>query len=273
MHRGELGPAQPVAELSEEIALGGGDGRVKSLLRRPWFGPLVALVVVYALFAVASPDTFARPENLATMLRQTVVVAIASVGMTYVIVAGGIDLSVGSLVALTTVVVAKALEGGASPVVASAPASPLATVAGVVNGALVAKLGITPFIVTLGTMSALRGAAKGIADEQKIDVQAGGLDALMAPGSSLWTPPAGVWIAALTALLFAGVLHYTRVRSPRGRHRLERRNGAPVRRARPAGDDPGLRPGRRARRARRSDGVFDAHGRRSHRLHRIWSWK
>ncbi|MCB9577935.1 MAG: ABC transporter permease [Polyangiaceae bacterium] len=182
---------------------------MKDLLRRPWFGPLVALVLVYALFAVASPDTFARPENLATMLRQTVVVAIASVGMTYVIVAGGIDLSVGSLVALTTVVVAKVLAGGASPLVAVAAGVALATVAGVVNGTLVAKLGITPFIVTLGTMSALRGAAKGIANEQKIDVQSAGLDTLMAPTSSVWLPPAGVWVAAVTALLFAGMLRYT----------------------------------------------------------------
>ena len=65
---------------------------MKALLRRAWFGPTVALVCVYLLFVILSPDTFARASNLATMARQTVVVAIAAVGMTLVIVHGGICL-------------------------------------------------------------------------------------------------------------------------------------------------------------------------------------
>ena len=80
------------------------------LLRRPWIGPLLALLVLYALFCLIAPDTFPGSINLLTMARQTVVVAIAAVGMTYVILLGGIDLSVGSAVALTTVVVARALR-------------------------------------------------------------------------------------------------------------------------------------------------------------------
>jgi len=158
------------------------------LLRRPWFGPLVALTLVYLLFAALEPDTFARGINIEIMARQTVVVAIAAVGMTLVMVKGGIDLSVGSIVALTTVVVARALRADAGPVEAAAIGMAAGGLFGLLNGALVAGLRITPFIVTLGTMSILRGAAKGLANEQKIDADARGLDELMAvlPESMEW---------------------------------------------------------------------------------------
>jgi ribose transport system permease protein len=186
---------------------------VKALLRRPWLGPLVALVCVYLLFAVLAPDTFARAANLATMARQTVVVAICAVGMTLVIVHGGIDLSVGSGVALATVVIAQTLKAGHGPVAACAAGVACIGLAGLVTGALVTKLRIAPFIATLGAMSILRGAAKGIANEQKIDVDPQGLDALLAPpASGLF--PAGVWIAVALAIVAAVLLRATRF----GRH-------------------------------------------------------
>jgi len=183
-------------------------------LKKPWFGPLVALIGVYALFSALTPDTFLRTLNLVTMLRQTVVVSIAAIGMALIIIHGGIDLSVGSSVALTTVVVAKCLESGYGTFTALAIALALGALAGAFNGALVVWLRITPFIATLGTMSALRGIAKGLADEQKIDAPAAGLDDWMAviPGERL--VPYGVWLALATAVIFALLLSYTRL----GRH-------------------------------------------------------
>ena len=88
--------------------------RDKSLqwLRSPATGPLLALLVVYALFAALSPDTFLGWINFTTMVRQTVVVAIVAVGMTLVMVQGGIDLSVGSMVALATGVIARCIQSG-----------------------------------------------------------------------------------------------------------------------------------------------------------------
>src|SRR5512140_79238 len=83
-------------------------------LRSPALGPLTAVIVVYVLFAGLSPDTFLGWINLTTMIRQTVVVAIVAIGMTLVMVQGGIDLSVGSLVALTTVVIARSIQAGHS---------------------------------------------------------------------------------------------------------------------------------------------------------------
>jgi ribose/xylose/arabinose/galactoside ABC-type transport system permease subunit len=149
------------------------------------------------------------------MLRQTSIVAICAVGMTLVIVQGGIDLSVGSAVALTTVVVARALQGGFGPLEASLCGVAVAAGAGLVNGVLVTVLGVTPFIVTLGTMSVLRGAAKGLAGEQKIDADPRGLDELMSivPGGAGLVPP-GVWITLAIAVLGVALLTYTRL----GRH-------------------------------------------------------
>ena len=182
--------------------------------KRPaWLGPLLALLVVYAIFAVITPEhSFLRTQNLLTMSRQTVVVAICALGMTLVIVTGGIDLSTGSLVALTTVIVAKMLKGGSSPVVAIAVALAVATVVGATIGTFVGRLRMMPFVVTLGAMTALRGAAKGLASEQKIDCDPRGLDHVLE--ASLSAP--GIWIALALAIVVAGLLDYTRF----GRHVL-----------------------------------------------------
>ena len=182
---------------------------LRQLVRRPWFGPLVALVAVYALFGILSPDTFLGTANLVTMLRQTVVVGIAAVGMTVVMIHGGIDLSVGSGVALTTVVVASLLRVGLGPVESSMIAVAASGAAGLVMGLLITRLRVTPFIITLGGMSILRGVAKGIAGEQKIDADPKGLDSLMAPGT--WALlPAGVWVGLALALVVGLALVFTR---------------------------------------------------------------
>jgi len=184
---------------------------IRRLFRTPWLGPLLALFVLYALFTALAPDTFARQSNLLTMLRQTSVVGIAAVGMTFTIVLGGIDLSVGSAVALTTVVVAECLRAGMGPLAAAALGVLTGGGLGLCNGALVAGLKISPFIVTLGTMSVLRGVAKGIADEQKIDADPRGLEGLMqSHASSLFFPP-GVWLMLVATLFGVGLLTYSKI--------------------------------------------------------------
>jgi ribose transport system permease protein len=182
------------------------------LLKQPWMGPFAALVALWVFFAVRAPG-FASAANAATMARQTTVVAICSVGMTLVIVSGGIDLSVGSAVAFTTVVVAATLKAGLSPVVAVLAGVAVAAFSGALSGALVAYVRMAPFIVTLGAMSILRGGAKGLAGEQKIDCDPRGIDSLLAPSSGVLLP-AGVWIAVLLGVAGALALRYTRF----GRH-------------------------------------------------------
>lgn len=190
---------------------------MKLLRKYPFLGPLLALALVYLLFALVAPGSFTRLENLATMARQTVVVGVAASGMTLVILLGGIDLSVGSVVALSTVVCALALRAGSGGFVSAALAVLAGLSAGLLNGALVTGLKITPFIVTLGTMSALRGLAKGLANEQKIDAPTRGLEVLLSPlpkGFGWAIFPPGVWIMLLVSAFVSAMLAYTRM----GRH-------------------------------------------------------
>lgn len=179
-------------------------------------GPMLALAFVYGLFSFVAPDTFLGWSNLSTMIRQTVVVGVVAIGMTLVMVQGGIDLSVGSLVALTTVVVARGIQSGQSATVASFWALAVAAGAGLLNAGLVLGLRITPFIVTLGTMSLLRGVAKGIAQEQKIDARTTMLNDLMVlnPDRDWQILPWGVWVALFIAAVAAISLGWTRF----GRH-------------------------------------------------------
>ena len=180
--------------------------------RRPaWLGPFVALLAVYAVFAIVTPEhSFLRPQIFLTVARQSVVLGLCALGMTLVIVTGGIDLSTGSLVALTTVVVAKMLKGGSSPVVAVACAVGVATLVGAFVGVCVGRFRLMPFVVTLGTMAVLRGSAIGLANEQKIDCDPRGLDHVLE--ASLSSP--GIWTALGLAAVVALVLGYTRF----GRH-------------------------------------------------------
>jgi ribose/xylose/arabinose/galactoside ABC-type transport system permease subunit len=178
---------------------------------------LVALVVLYGVFAAAQPETFATLGNLRTMVRQTSVVGMGALGMTLVIVLGGIDLSIGSIVAFVTVAIAWLLQAGWAPLPAAAAGVLVGGCCGLANGVLITGLRVTPFIVTLGAMGIVRGAAKGLAHEQKIDAPITWLNGLVAelPRSQSWMLfPPGVW---LTIVLAAGafvLLGYTRF----GRH-------------------------------------------------------
>jgi ribose/xylose/arabinose/galactoside ABC-type transport system permease subunit len=189
--------------------------KLARVAKLPWVGPLLALVAVYALFVALVPETFGRAANLVNMARQTAVVGVASCGMTMVIMLGGIDLSVGSVVALTTVVIASLLKAGFGPVAAASLGIVVAAATGAASGALTTWLRVTPFIVTLGAMSMLRGAAKGLAHEQMVYVDVRGIDALVLPPSqpALLFAPA-VWLMIAVAVAVAVLLRRTRF----GRH-------------------------------------------------------
>ena len=137
--------------------------------------------------------------------------------MTLVMILGGIDLSVGSVVALSTVVIAWLLqEAGAGPITAALGGVLAGALCGLVSGLVITRLNVVPFIVTLGMMLVVRGLAKALAHEQKIDAPLTGLQDLLASlpaGSRLLFPP-GVWLVIALALLAAGLLRYTRL----GRH-------------------------------------------------------
>ncbi len=177
------------------------------------FAPLLGLIVIYFLLACFTAPSFRTIGNLQTIARQTAIVGTAALGMTLVIISGGIDLSVGSTIALTTVVIASLLVQGVAPFLAALLGVGAALGAGLAIGLLVTRLRIVPFIVTLGMMLVIRGAAKGIAGEQKIDAPLTWLNKLLAAGAG-WGIPGGVWLLLVLAIGVAGMLRYTAV----GRH-------------------------------------------------------
>lgn len=179
-------------------------------------GVLFALALVVILFTALIGPSFIAGANLELMARQAAIVCVAAFGMTMVIVAGGIDLSVGSVVALATVVVAQLLRSGVDPLWSAVGTVFVGLLAGLLNGVLIAGLRVVPFIVTLGTMLVLRGAAKGVADERRVEAPSSWLNTLLrtAGGDHGFVIPWGIWIVLGLALLVAGGLRYSQI----GRH-------------------------------------------------------
>lgn len=174
-------------------------------------GPFAGLILVVALFAALEPGTFLSVYNLQTIAAQTVIVGLGAIGMTFVIVSGGIDLSVGSVIALSSVVTALALRDAWSPAVAAAAGATVGLAIGAANGVVIARANVVPFIVTLGTMGVARGVAKYLAGEQKVDAPAGWLAEVMTrtPEPAWLTVAPGVWMLAVLALAMGIVLTRT----------------------------------------------------------------
>jgi ribose transport system permease protein/erythritol transport system permease protein len=200
-------------------------------------GRFLALILVFAFFAIAvEGGKFYSLRNLENILRQSCVFATAGLGMTMVIIAAGIDLSAGSMIALSVVVVAWVLNlngTGADgqplslltshpalmPVLAVLAGVLTSTLTGLANGAMVVGLRLVPFIVTLGTMGMIRGLAKGIAHEKDIYPERTWINTIMDP--SLSNPerrwmifPIGVWILLAGVIVASFLLRYARL----GRH-------------------------------------------------------
>jgi ribose transport system permease protein len=177
-------------------------------------GPFFGLLLVLGLFSL---DSEVRPflftgGNFKIILTQTVIVAIGALGMTMIIVSGGIDLSVGSTVALTSVLGAILLVKGHSTATTVALTLLAGGVIGLVNGLIIAGFRMTPFIVTLGMMGILRGLAKWLAGNQTVNLPPGArlshLMALVSP-TTLFPLPPGVWIAVGLAVAISVLMRQT----------------------------------------------------------------
>jgi ribose transport system permease protein len=176
-------------------------------------GPFLGLLLVILIFAAlaASPMQYLSPNNLRVVLSQTVIVGIGAIGMTMIIISAGIDLSVGSTIALTGVVAAVALRDGWPPVVAVAAGILVGGLIGLVNGLVITRLRVVPFIATLGMLGAARGVAKWIGNQQTVNVPGTWINRLAVtipePWWMLFAP--GVWLTILLAILMAVVLRNT----------------------------------------------------------------
>ena len=170
--------------------------------------PALVLLVLCGISAILS-DRFLSSANLSNVLLQAAVLTVITIGMTYVIVGGGFDLSVGSIVALSGVVGAELmLKAGISAGIAGGIVTGL--IVGLVNGAVVARMGVSPFIATLGTMVLVRGFALLLTGGAPVVGDAGLPQAFIAFGSDRWLGvPLLVWTAGALCVVFGWALHRT----------------------------------------------------------------
>ena len=199
-----------VAEIKSDPAVSA-SGIARTWLNR--LGPLLGLLLVITIFTVliGDPERYLAPKNLRTVLAQTVIVAIGAIGMTMIIISGGIDLSVGSVIALTGVITALGINGGMPTASAIFVGILVGGLVGLVNGLAITRLHVVPFIATLGMLGVARGVAKGIAGSQTVNMpETWANDLLLTVPKPLWLLVApGVWIALALAIVAAIVLRRT----------------------------------------------------------------
>lgn len=179
--------------------------------------PFATLTLLFAALSALEPDTFLTAENFLNVLSRSSVNGIIAMGMTAVIISGGIDLSVGSMMALAGMVGAGVMlkiggpdPGGAAMLVGTLVGIGAGLLCGLLNGTLITKLKLPPFIVTLGTMSAFRGTSYIINNSKMYDVPT---YTFLGQANFLGLP-VSVLILALVVLIGFFILRYT----PLGRY-------------------------------------------------------
>jgi ribose transport system permease protein len=170
--------------------------------------PFFSLIFLFIFLSVASPH-FLTHTNLASVVRQTAVINIMALGMTMIIVAGGIDLSVGSVLAFGGLIGAMALEKGAPIPVGVLCGVGVGLACGLANGLLITRLRIEPFIVTLGMMGIVRGVTLIISNGLPVHRIPSGFS-FLGEGNVLGVPFV-LWILVCCALLVHFLLQHTRL--------------------------------------------------------------
>jgi ribose transport system permease protein len=161
--------------------------------------------------AVLQPAAFASTENFYNITRNFAFIGIMALGMTTVIVTGGIDLSVGSVMGLAAIVAGLVLQDGGAWWLAMAAGLATGVAAGTVNGVLIAWLGLPPFVVTLGTLSVGRSLAVVLSQNRMIYDFGPDADTVFAIGGGQMLGVANpVWMLLALTVLFSAVLHLTR---------------------------------------------------------------
>lgn len=177
--------------------------RAAALISRA--GVLVALILLLG-FGALRYDNFLSAYNLLELLRYNSMFALIALGMTFVIMTGGIDLSVGAVVALSSVVSAIASPYGLAAGVAAGVAAGAA--AGAVNAIAITRLGILPFIASLATMLASSGTALLLANNESVSVSYD-TDFTHFGQGDIFGVPAPAWVALIAYLIGSVVLNFT----------------------------------------------------------------
>ncbi|HBY64500.1 MAG TPA: ribose ABC transporter permease [Solibacterales bacterium] len=170
--------------------------------------PFLTLIVLFVSLAIASPF-FLTTTNLSSVVRQTAVINIMALGMTLIIISGGIDLSVGAILAMGGLLGAMAMEKGASIPIGIGVGILTGMFWGFTNGMLTTRLKINPFIVTLGTLGIVRGLTLIISNGLPVHALPQGFSYL-GEGNLLGVPFV-LWILLVCALAVHTTLEHTRL--------------------------------------------------------------
>ncbi|CAM4300701.1 ribose ABC transporter permease [Paenibacillus alkaliterrae] len=164
-------------------------------------GPLIGLLIITVILIIASPN-FLTVNNILNVFRQVSINALIAFGMTFVILTGGIDLSVGATLALSGALTAGLLNGGMDPLTAIIIGLVAGGVMGAVNGLLITKANIAPFIATLATMTIYRGFALVYTDGRPITGFESELFTLVGGGYFFGVPVPVIITIIIFAILF-----------------------------------------------------------------------
>jgi ribose transport system permease protein len=204
---------------------------VRQVLPRSYL--LLVLLFIIIIGFIASPD-FLTGRNAMNVITFSAIIAVLAIGQFFVILTGGIDLSVGSIVALSTVVTALMLQHGVSAGLAVVTTLAICAVVGLVNGILVVWLGLAPFIATLATLSMVQGLSYIIQSTSLIQITNQNFVNWFSDGSVLFGIPNPVTIFVLLALIAAFVSKYSnfgrRLYAIGGNREAARLSGLPVNR-------------------------------------------
>ena len=198
------------------IASEGVGGFVKRVLKIQSFQILLVLLVIYLIFTALAPSTFPGWVNMRQVIQNVSILAVLGIGMTYVIITSGIDLSVGSVLVFSGVIAAKAMvtiggDGWGTALVGIVLSVVCGIVWGLLNGVLIAKAKVPPLIVTLGTL----GAALGLAQVITTGIDVRDVPTVLSdtigygnlPGSTI---PIISFIALVFVVIFGVILHKTK---------------------------------------------------------------
>jgi ribose transport system permease protein len=184
---------------------------VHRLLSAQAFWITLALLVMSVTMSLLQPQAFASTENFYNITRNFAFIGIMALGMTTVIITGGIDLSVGSVMGLAAIVAGLVLQDAGPWWLAMGAGLVTGTVVGAVNGALIAWVGLPPFVVTLGSLSIGRSLAVVLSQNKMIYDFGPDSDTIFAIGGGQILGIANpVWVLLLLTVVFSVVLHVTR---------------------------------------------------------------
>jgi ribose/xylose/arabinose/galactoside ABC-type transport system permease subunit len=202
----DLGARPPAPTAPGEASAGGARAVLAHIFRRRESGIVLALFVIMAAIGTVEPNFFTG-SNLYLVSRQISFVAVVALGQLFVILHGGIDLSVGSIMAVAGMVAAYCMKLEIHPALAVVVGTGAGLVVGAINGALISFVQLAPFIVTLGTLSLASGMVLGFSKGWPLtEIPPSFLP--IAQGSFLGLP-VPVWITLLVAIVAHVVLSYT----------------------------------------------------------------